>query len=76
MAYVNGHRCDACGVSMSPESKFCKNCGRPRVKVENFCSNPECEKHINRHPFSKDDRYCDNCGGLTEYGAEIKRALE
>jgi len=72
---MSNSNCFYCGaVYKSEKSMFCTECGVPRPKtVENYCTNPECERYTKKHEFNSKDLTCDMCGKPTSLGNKIQK---
>ena len=70
-------KCFKCKMPLRPNADFCTYCGvttHPSSK-ENVCTNPSCERHLNKYQFGSHEQHCDKCGALTSLGLEIAELL-
>lgn len=63
--------CNGCGTENDVADGFCIECGMPRQKSNNHCSNPECKAYDVILPNSV-QKHCGKCGSATTYWKKIE----
>lgn len=63
--------CIRCNTENAIDDPFCIECGTPKPKSDNHCSNPEC-KFYNVILANSAQKHCGKCGAKTTYWRKIE----